>query len=657
MAGANAPGRARAQSGESTRVEQVAAEALTKAAHVILGARLPSRAASEAGPSNRWFNLETEELACAARPLEPWRRDCGRPLVLDVLGGGGDGAPPEPLERWVMWYRRKGTGGGGSSSGGSSSGGSSSFGGSSESWGSGSASFSPGGTRMRRSSSESRRAGHLDTPLVYKRSVIMLRSLYSMSRRLPAYGLFAALRRRQRAGGGAAAGAGADMGFRIHPPEAGGAADPTALQPGMTQFRFTPVETPSGFLDFSVQYLEELPPPLATVAAAGAASAATAPASATVSSRSGSSPLYRSPGSSCGASPPDSALRPRRPSWSPVQAKAAGPAAGDLDVEYAPPRSARLAAPGSVSSSQSSGSYLGRSAERFSRSPVFGYLGSAGKPPLSGASPPLPGVGAPAAGPKPAEAQRLRSGAITIGFAEGSGGGSYRASAGPKAPLPVSGLSPQARDPAGPPGPAAELASGSSGASPCSNPSSGTGPMSCSPQLPFAFTPRNQSLNSNEGDLGVSPPITGRNSMALSVIRRSTWSPRSSLDSGSRQASPGLDAMPTSLSAVPVAAQGVGLPDSAGWLQNSSKDSHMDDYPFALESDFVGSSGPLTSYAAMDASGDGGGGDPGGAAIGNLVRLLQEAPPLQKTNYRKQASVSSALLELKQVQQATGAMV
>merc|ERR1719160_1281112 len=89
----------------------------------------------------------------------------------------------------------------------------------------------------------------------------MLRSLYSMSRRLPAYGLFAALRRRQRAGGGAAAGAGADMGFRIHPPEAGGAADPTALQAGMTQFRFTPVETPSGFLDFSVQYLEELPPP------------------------------------------------------------------------------------------------------------------------------------------------------------------------------------------------------------------------------------------------------------------------------------------------------------------------------------------------------------------------------------------------------------
>merc|ERR1711869_176226 len=50
-------------------------------------------------------------------------------------------------------------------------------------------------------------------------------------------------------------------------------------------------------------------------------------------------------------------------------------------------------------------------------------------------------------------------------------------------------------------------------------------------------------------------------------------------------------------------------------------------------------------------------GDPGGATIGNLVRLLQEAPPLQKTNYRKQASVSSALLELKQVQQATGAMV
>ncbi len=489
----------------------------------------------------------------------------------------------------------------------------------------------------------------------------MLRSLYSMSRRLPAYGLFAALRRRQQTGGGGAGGAGADMGFRIHPPEAGVAADPTALQPGMAQFRFTPVETPSGFLDFSVQYLEELPPDLATVAAAGAASATSTPAP-TISGRSGSSPLYRSPGSSCGASPPDSALRPRRPSWSPVPAKTA---VGDLDVEYAPPRSAQVAAPTSASSSQSSGSYLGRSADRFSRSPVFGYLGSAGKPPLSGASPPLPGAAPSVAGPKkPAEAQRPRSGAITIGFAEGGGGGSYRASAGPKAPLPVSGLSPQARDLAGATGPAAGLDSGSSGASPCSNPSSGAGPMSCSPQLPFAFTPRNQSLDSNEGDVGASPPITGRNSMALSVVRRSTWSPRSSLDSGSRQVSPGLDAMP-SLSAVPVAAQGVGLPDTAGWLQNSSKDSQMDDFPFALESDFAGSSGPLTSYVAgagtspligEETRGERGGSDSSGAAIGNLVRLLQEAPPLQKTNYRKQASVSSALLELKQVQEATGAM-
>ena len=651
-AGAAGPstGRTRAHSSDSARVEQVAAEALTKAAHIVLGARLPGRAAGESGPSNRWFNLETEELACAARPLEPWRRDCGRPLVLDVLGGTPD-ATPELLERWTFWYRRKGAGGGGgSSSGGSSSGASSSSFGGAESWGSGtSASFSPGGTRTRRSSSESRRAGNLDTPLVYKRAVIMLRSLYSVSRRLPAHCLFATLRRRQQAAG--AGGVGADMGFRIHSPDAV-AGDLTAPQGGLAQFRFSGVETPTGFLDFSVQYLQELPAHLAAITNCAPQTAAVpAPVAATAPAINASPPLHRSPGSSCGASPPESSgLRPRRPSWSPVPAKGSSPGAGDLDVEYAPPRSVQMAAPTSASSSQSSGSYLGRSANRFSQSPVFGYLGSAGKPPLPGASPPLPGAAVVTAH-RPAEAQRPRSGAITIGFAEGSSGGSYRASPVSKVPLPVSGLSPQARDLAA----GSSLVTGSSGGSPGSTNSGETAPMSCSPQLPFAFTPRHQSLDSDDGGVaGASPPITGRNSMALSVVKRSTWSPRSSFDNGSRQTSPGLEA--TSLGTIPVAAEGIGLPDTAGWLHNSSKDS-IEDFPFALECDFGGSGGHLTSYsAAGPTQGEGrnerSGSDPAGAAIGNLVRLLQEAPPLQKTNYRKHASVSSALMELKQMKES-----
>lgn len=441
------------------------------------------------------------------------------------------------------------------------------------------------------------------------------------------------------------------MGFRIHAPDVG-TADPTVEHPGLAQFRFTPVETPSGFLEFSVQYLEDLPSRQAAVTAsspAAVAASVSVAATAAISTPASATPAPAvtirsvSPGSSCGASPPDSGLRPRRPSWIPVPSKVAGPAAKDLDVEHAPLRSAQVAAPTSDSSSQSSGSYLGWSVDRFSPSPVFGYLGS-GKPPLLGATAVLP-----------AEAQRPRSGAITIGFAEGGSSGIYRASVARKVPLPVSGLSPQARDLAGVAWSSAAAAL-ASGVSPSSNHSSGAGPMSCSPQLPFAFTPRNQLLDSDEGVSGGSPPITGRDLMALSVVKRSTWSPRSFLGSGSRQASPGLDAVP-SLGTIPLAAQGVGLPDTAGWLRNSSKDS-IDEFPFALECDLAASSRPLTSYAATGASpagesrGERSGSDLAGAAIGNLVLLLQEAPPLQKTNYSKQASVPSTLLELKQVKES-----
>ena len=83
-------------------------------------------------------------------------------------------------------------------------------------------------------------SGRLETPVIYKRLVIMLRSLYSKSRMMPGYALHSALKRRAGAPG---------LACTLHAP-ADGAQLADAVPGGMATFDFTPIETPVGYLFF-----------------------------------------------------------------------------------------------------------------------------------------------------------------------------------------------------------------------------------------------------------------------------------------------------------------------------------------------------------------------------------------------------------------------
>ena len=640
-------GRGRAAS-DAQRVEQVAAEGLVKAAQVVLGARrgragsAPAASTSASASINRWFNLETEERDPL---LDHWRRDAGAPVVLDTAFQQ-PGEAPHLLERWVFRYRRKTPGLNDLSS--SSSSGSASLG-------------APGGSRLLQRSG----SGRLETPVIYKRLVIMLRSLYSKSRMMPGYALHSALKRRAGAPG---------LACTLHAP-ADGAQLADAVPGGMATFDFTPIETPVGFLTFAVHYLPALPAP-AALAVRGAPAGQDIPARA-------APPSPSLPAAAALGHPKQSPPEPphagalRRPSWSPAPQRSASASGSSASERHSPP--AQFFLPRSSSPS-------GRFLERLGSSPLGipsfpgrtllkqspSPGGGARAPPSRGASPvhassapgAMPSAPGGGGGGPPSE-----PGAVITGF-DAKNQARYRPA--PTQALPVSGLNPVARP--GPPGP-------SGGSSPRSRSSSfqkGAGasgsrsfsksygsdashqPMSISPQLPFAFTP--QSRHSPSFLDSDSPPISGRNSRfspgspgdALALVPRPTWSPRSSVDTNASS----LPQFHGSLSTVidmkvdPMSIGG-GMPHLAspfGPARLTASPHSADDFPFAIDSDSSASSAATGTFSGLS---------PGpvrppdedgpsqGAAIGSLVRLLQDAPPLKPT--RAQATVGSALLELKQI--------
>eukprot|EP00887_Chlorella_sp_A99_P005492 scaffold1.g5492.t1 len=246
----------------SPSLETIIAEAYLKCANIVLASRLPALQparvdAAEASKRRAWFNIEVPEDAGAASTLQRWRKDVGLPLVLEVflqpwgardpLPGGEQAARVETLlERWVLHYHPM---------------------------------LPESPTTLSRS-----QLLRLNPSSVYKRLVIMLRSLYSYVCLLPAYRMYRACKRQRSASFG--------IGYRLHstlPGRAAGAA------PGMRRlqhFAFAPVDTPYGQFRASVDYqpastvtiLEQTtsPPPLPQIiadyvgsprAAAGAASA------------------------------------------------------------------------------------------------------------------------------------------------------------------------------------------------------------------------------------------------------------------------------------------------------------------------------------------------------------------------------------------------
>eukprot|EP00898_Chlorokybus_atmophyticus_P002349 jgi/Chlat1/3114/Chrsp21S03345 len=222
---------------ERQRFDQICAEFVSKSAHVIVHSRVPFLpppiSSSPRNKSNRWFNLETRELETLKPEVEPWRRfEEKGPLVLDILlqdnsvrdnskrDGDGDWDADDGqflLERWVIQQER-----------------------------------TLGCVEQ------------MEVPVVYKRTIIMLRTLYALTRTLPAHRLFRCCKRSRSPTFG--------LFYRIH-------SAPNPLTPNMCDgdkvgsFAFSPVDTPAGRLCLSVTYrhttgilaVEASPAPLAAV--------------------------------------------------------------------------------------------------------------------------------------------------------------------------------------------------------------------------------------------------------------------------------------------------------------------------------------------------------------------------------------------------------
>ncbi|GIL93089.1 hypothetical protein Vretifemale_20515 [Volvox reticuliferus] len=247
-------------------IEHYIGEAFVKCGQVILGSRILPTGSVQQQPrsardkrAGRWFLLELEEADGVGKEVELWRKDLSSPLIIEIqmapgriaalaaaaaaastatagnarlaaaAGGGSstDGAgvaavPGDllftPLERWTLQYERSPPSGSSSSMAGAGSG----------------ACSGSSSTRT-----------YLDEVSVYKRLTILVRSLYSYTRVLPAYKLFRAAK--QRYAGGQSQ---FQLQYRIRrtlqQQAIGDGASGAAHHPGprMQDFAFAPVDKP-----------------------------------------------------------------------------------------------------------------------------------------------------------------------------------------------------------------------------------------------------------------------------------------------------------------------------------------------------------------------------------------------------------------------------
>ncbi|CAM6014697.1 unnamed protein product [Sphagnum balticum] len=246
---------------EKAKIEQIVSEFFVKSLHVILESRIPFVAAqsqsggagggggggggrggdevsflgsspvsssSSSRTTNRWFNLELENCNAVQECAEPWRRGIMQEaMVVDILlHFSSQGGPSSTLlERWVVHYER----------------------------------------RKKSPSTATGGLGLGGTGKVYKRTIIMLRSLYCSVRTLPAHRLF-------RLANSSSHSQSFSLSYMV-------SAAPPPLTTGddrlMSTCRLTPIETQWGRLCVSVAYrsatavtaLEIMPPILPRIIA------------------------------------------------------------------------------------------------------------------------------------------------------------------------------------------------------------------------------------------------------------------------------------------------------------------------------------------------------------------------------------------------------
>ncbi|KAL9158873.1 hypothetical protein ABFS82_08G096700 [Erythranthe guttata] len=199
---------------EPAKMEQIITEFFAKSLHIILESRSPyvssrnysgeqvlsspspspsssSSSSSSFRPRDKWFNLALRDCPAALENIDFWRQSNLEPMIVDVIlvqtplnfspkrgparnsssgkdrhfyGSdtdefGSEAKSEKIIERWILQYESKKSAGGGSSTSSSSG-------------------------------SSSKRSGNTSSHALYKKSILLLRSLYATIRLLPAYKLF-----------------------------------------------------------------------------------------------------------------------------------------------------------------------------------------------------------------------------------------------------------------------------------------------------------------------------------------------------------------------------------------------------------------------------------------------------------------------------------
>ncbi|GAA0149867.1 hypothetical protein LIER_08939 [Lithospermum erythrorhizon] len=210
--------------GEHGRFEQILSQFLLKSLHIILDSRVPSlRSFSGRGEvkrSDKWFNLILGDRPAALDNLNFWRRNLMEPMIIDVMlvqdrldSSSGVGSSTTSglgmfketvVERWVVQYE-----------------------------------FFKNMAPL---------TGESHHKKTYQKSIILLRSLHTMMRLLPAHKAFQKLLTASQT-------CEFDINYKVSSFNAPFSRSEEEL---MKQYSFTPVETQQGHISVSVTYLENL---------------------------------------------------------------------------------------------------------------------------------------------------------------------------------------------------------------------------------------------------------------------------------------------------------------------------------------------------------------------------------------------------------------
>lgn len=703
--------RARTPASDEARLEHIATECIAKAVNIVLASRLSSlqrgkRSATQGGGAmkdnrNRWFNLETEEVDCAISSLDVWKRDTSLTFVAEIYGekattngGGGSKAAKSSdnfgedsedssqnqnanlLEAWTFQVQRHQVGGFNvdvENSTSSSATSNSSSGGSSQSQ-----------TRLTRVHSQ-----RLDTPLVYKRAVIFLRSLYCFVRLLPAFSVYQVTKRSSSSK------------LRITSKTRIGD-DPSSFSygPDFSVHQFRQIDTPVGSICAQVAYVsnpvevlsKEYGNSVMYVSSAASPKLTTKKAEAVPIQRpnkaTGMSPAMGNSqgGGGAGFSPHSAPQVIRRQSWSfsrnQMQLEASvGNKSKFSDVMVIDPveegeekessRQRRNTTTSPMLIPNAGGGHKSSSGNNSSTSNLSAQLRvkmSISPQPKGNSMKALtaPGRSSSALTSKVYRTVSASPDECVVGFAmrhemkdKFSQEQSHSSIA--KMELPISALNQRKLEASSAAAAAAAAAAGQSivKTTPSSSVKSADSsdmsgyrmPLSCSPQLPFAMTPNLRNSGSSLSyDFQASPLNSGSGIPSIRLVRRGT-SPKDSSEMtpsfNSSSFSPGQDNFLDSGLPFPPLYYGSYNKPKLGIAYPSSysgtyEEEDQDALPFALETQ----NSPGESLGV-------GRGESEDAAIGAFVRTLQEAPPLRNVTPSAPScrTLSSAMLELKQLRE------